>query len=552
MNTAKKWDMWKKASLVLLAIVLMIVIYPLGSLLTMAFQNKETGQFTLEHFKLFFEKKYYYSTLGNSFKIAVVSSLLSTALGLLFSYCYSFFVMKGRKLLFVLCLLCGLSAPFLGAYAWIFLFGKAGLITKFLKASFGIKLGSIYGFWGIVIVQVSRTFPSVVLYMNGAFRNIDASLLEASENLGIKGFKRFLKVTLPLVMPTLLVVILLRFLGSLADFGTPLVIGQGYNTFPLLIYEQYTSENAGGSHQFAAAVATISVLITLIVYIIQRLINGRFKFTYSATRHIRQKKAKPFASAMMHIFCYGIILFSLLPQTYIIYLSFCNYKNSTRQPGYSFNNYINAWNRRYMDTALKNTIILGVCTIAVVILMSVFISYLVVRRKNTLNKIIDTTAMLPSVIPGLVIGVSMVMAYNNKYFALTGTLFIMILAITVRSLPSVLRPSTAALQQIPMSTEEASLNLGASKMKTFFKVTVPMMKNGILSGAVLAWIGIITEVASSLILYNNDTITLTVGTYKVMGSMQGVGCAYATVETLLVILSLILYVSLTKEEDTRI
>ena len=550
MTKSKKADFWLVVGLVMLAVLLVFTVYPMARLLTIAFKAKD-GSFTLDYFKEFFSKPYYYSTIGNSFKVAVTTSILTTFIGVIFSYCYSFYAMKGRKILFVTCLLCGLSAPFIGAYAWIFLLGKGGIITKFIKTTFGVVIGDIYGYNGIVLVQTTRMFPLVVLYMNGAFRNIDASLLEASENLGISGVQRFLRVTMVLVMPTLLAAFMVSFLRSLADFGTPLVIGRGFDTFPLRIYEQYTSENAGGSSGMSAAISLISVLLTVVILMVQKIATGQFKFTINANRHITQQKPKGFSGFLMHFFCYGIIIFSLLPQAYIVYLSFCNFKNSARKPGYSFNNYVYAWTRKYMSTAVKNTLLLGVGSLIIVILVAIFIAYLVVRRKSALSQVIDSIAMAPYVIPGLVIGVALAVSFNGK-IALTGTLFIMIIAQVIRNMPNTLRSTTAALQQIPLYTEEASLNLGASKLKTFFRITVPMMKNGILSGAVLSWTSIITEVASSLILYDNKTITLTVGTYKIMSSMYGAGSAYATVETLFVILSLVLYVNLSREEDIKL
>lgn len=550
MNKKKRFDIWVVISVLLLASLILFTVYPVGNLLTIAFKDSD-GSFTLKYFQEFFRKPYYYSTIGNSFKVAVTTSVLTTFIGVLFSYFYSFYRLKGRKLLFVTCLLCGLSAPFIGAYAWIFLFGKGGIVTMFVRR-FGIMMPNIYGYGGIVIVQVSRMFPLVVLYMNGAFRNIDESLLEASENLGIGGLQRFFRVTLFLVMPTLLAAFLVSFLRSLSDFGTPLVIGRGFDTFPLRIYEQYTSENAGGSSGMSATVSVISVIMTLLVFLIQKFAVSRFKFTINANRHIVQKPCKGLGGALMHVFCYGIILFALLPQFYIIYLSFCNFKNSSRQPGYGLSNYTYAWTRKYMSTAVKNTLLLGVGSLIIVILMSIFIAYVVVRRSSVLTQTVDSIAMAPYVIPGLVIGVALAMTFNKGPIILAGTLIIMMIAMTVRNLPNTLRSTIASLQQIPLYTEEASLNLGASKMKTFFRITVPMMKNGILSGAVLSWTSIITEVASSLILYNNKTITLTVGTYKTMSSMYGVGSAYATVETLFVILSLILYVTISREEDIKL
>ncbi len=550
MNKSKKFDLWKGITILLFLVLIVFTVYPLGNLLTIAFKDEE-GHFTLQFFSEFFQKPYYYSTIGNSIKVAVTTSVLTTVIGVIFSYFYSFFRMKGRKILFVTCLLCGLSAPFIGAYAWIFLFGRGGIITLFLR-KFGIYIPNIYGYGGIVIVQVSRMFPLVVLYMNGAFRNIDESLLEASENLGISGLRRFFRVTLYLVMPTLLAAFLVSFLRSLSDFGTPLVIGLGFDTVPLRIYEQYTSETAGGSSGMSAAISVISVVVTVLIFLIQKFAVGRFKFTINANRHIVQKKCGGIRGVLMHVFCYGIIVFALAPQAYIIYLSFCNFKNSTQQPGYGIANYTYAWNRKYMSTAVRNTLLLGVGSLLIVILLSIFIAYVVVRRSNALSQTVDSIAMAPYVIPGLVIGVALAMTFNQGPVVLAGTLFIMMIALTVRNLPNTLRSTTASLQQIPLYTEEASLNLGASKMKTFFRITVPMMKNGILSGAILSWTSIITEVASSLILYNNKTITLTVGTYKTMSSLYGVGSAYATVETLFVIVSLVLYVAISREEDIKL
>lgn len=551
MSGRKKIDIWVVVSVVLLLTLLLFTVFPVGNLLVLAFKTPD-GKFTLDYFKQFFSKTYYYGTIKNSFKVACTTSILTTTIGVLFSYCYSFFKLKGRKFLFITCLLCGLSAPFIGAYAWIFLFGKAGVITVFLK-QFGIKIPDIYGYGGIVLVQVSRMFPLVVLYMNGAFRNIDESLLEASSNLGISGAQRFFRVTLVLVMPTLLAAFLVSFLRSLSDFGTPLVIGRGFDTFPLRIYEQFTSENAGGSVGMSAAISVISVLMTLLIFLLQKYANSKFKFTINAHRHITQKDCKGFSGVLMHIFTYGIIILSLAPQFYIIYLSFCNFKNSTRQAGYGFGNYTYAWTRRYLSTAIKNTLLLGVGALVIVVIIAIFVAYVVIRRPNAISHAVDSIAMSPYVIPGLVIGVAMAMTLNKPPINIAGTLLIMIAALTVRNLPNTLRSTTAALQQIPLYTEEASLNLGASKMKTFFRITVPMMKNGVLSGAVLSWTSIITEVASSLILYNNKTLTLTVGTYKMMKTeLLGVGCAYATIETLFVILSLILYVKLSKEEDIKL
>lgn len=180
----RRLDFWSAVSWVLLLIFLVFLVYPVGRLLIEAVYTG--GQFSTDAFQKFFSKPNYYNTIFNSTKIAVCVMAASLLLGIPFAYFYSFYQLKGRKILFVLCLLCTMSAPFIGAYAWILLMGNSGILTQMLK-SIGITGLSIYGFGGIVLVQTLKLFPLVVIYMNGAFRDIDNSLLEAAESMGCKG-----------------------------------------------------------------------------------------------------------------------------------------------------------------------------------------------------------------------------------------------------------------------------------------------------------------------------------------------------------------------------
>lgn len=169
--------------------------------------------------------------------------------------------------------------------------------------------------------------------------------------------------------------------------------------------------------------------------------------------------------------------------------------------GYSLNSYVYALDK--YARAIPNTFYIGLVSLASVIFLAVLISYLAVRRANPLNKTIDICSMLPYIMPGSVVGIALVMSFNKAPLVLTGTAAIMIIALIIRRIPYTIRSSIAILQQIPLSVEEASISLGTSKMKTFFVITVPMMANGILSGAILSWITIMTELSTGIILYTN-------------------------------------------------
>ena len=233
-NSKRKFEVWTVVSVLLLALFLCFLVYPMLGLLKQSVFDSD-GQFTWKNFERFFTytNGYYLKPIWNSVKVTVSSTLVSLILGIPIAYFYSFYKIRGAKVIFVVSVLCSMSAPFIGAYSWIRLMGRSGVITKFLSGTLGIAVGNIYGFKGILLVQSLKFFPLVFIYMNGAFKNIDNTLLEASANMGCTGVRRLFKVVLALSMPTILAASLMVFMQAFADFGTPMVMGEGYQTFPV-------------------------------------------------------------------------------------------------------------------------------------------------------------------------------------------------------------------------------------------------------------------------------------------------------------------------------
>ena len=550
MTKKRKLEVWTVVSIVLLASFLFFLVYPMFGLLKESVISPE-GNFTLEQFQKFFSKSYYTGTIVNSMKVTITVTAVSLLLGIPIAYFYSFYKIKGAKLLFVLSILCSMSAPFIGAYSWIMLLGRSGAITVFLKEVFGITLGSIYGFKGILIVQSLKFFPLVFIYMNGAFKNIDNTLMEASANMGCTGVRRLFNIVLALSMPTILAAGLMVFMQAFADFGTPMLLGEGFQTFPVLIYNQYLGET-GRDYNFAAALAVIAVFVTAIVFFFQKWATSRYKFSMNALHPVEKKNCKGISGILMHLYCYLLVGVAFMPQLYIIYLSFRNCSGAIFKPGFSLGNYEQAM-KKLLGRSIGNTALLGVIALAIIIVIAVLIAYLVVRRSSALNNAIDTISMLPYIMPGAVIGLALLMAFGKKPFALTGTLAIMVISFVIRRLPYTIRSATATLMQISLSIEEAAISLGASKLKTFMKITVPMMANGILSGAILSWVAIVTELSSSIILYNNKSITLTMSTYvAITRGNYGLAAAFASILTLVTTISLLAYLKISKSEDINL
>ena len=551
----KRLSLWSISGALIFIVFLVFFLYPMANLLISAFMAD--GHFSFDGFRKFFNPAYYYSsTILNSLKVSASVTLISLLLGIPFSYFYTFYHIRGKRILFILCLLCTMSAPFIGAYSWIKMLGRNGFITNFLSM-LGIEIGSIYGFGGILLVQSLKLFPLVVIYMNGAFSSIDNSLMEASANLGCKGVPRLFKVVLMLTMPTILAAALLVFMRAFADFGTPALIGEGYTTFPVLIYTSFLSETAT-DYGFASAVSVIAILFTGLVFLIQKYATSRFKFTINAMNPIQPLKPKGLRGALMYAYCYLLIAVALLPQVYIVCMSFMNYNLAgIRKPGWSLANYERA-SRKLMVRSINNTLLISVAALALIVVIAVLISYLTVRRSSPFHHALDTITMLPYILPGAVIGIALLGAFNYPVFnngpvRISGTIGIIVIAMAIRRMPFTSRSATAAIMQIPVSTEEAAISLGASDLKTFVKITIPMMSSGILSGAVLSWVSIITEMSASLMLYNNRSITLTVNTYtQIVGGNDGVAAAFATVTTAFTVVCLILYLIITRNQKDGI
>ena len=551
MNKAKmKWDFWSVVTLVIMGIFALFLVYPLLSLFASGFKDTETGAFTLANFAKFFQKKYYYQSMFNSFKVTVCVTILAILIGAPLAYFMTCYKIKLKGLIEVLVIISMLSPPFIGAYSWILLCGRSGVVTKFLSNLFGIEMPSVYGFGGILLVFTLKLYPFIYMYVSGALKKIDVSLSEAAESLGCSAVKKVATIIIPLILPTVLAGALLVFMNALADFGTPMLIGEGYSVMPVIIYSEFISE-VGGQANFAAAMAAIMVLITAVLFMAQKYVVNKKSFTMSSLRPIQPKEAKGVSGVLIHIFIYFSVFLSIIPQLTVIYTSFLKTNGSMFTSGFSLDSYRTIF--KTAGKAVVNSYLFGVIAIVLIILLGMFIAYLSTRRKNVLTGIIDSITMFPYIIPGSVLGITLLLAFNKKPLLLSGTFIIMIVSFVIRRLPYTLRSSAAILYQISPSMEEASISLGCSPVKTFFKVTAVMMLPGVLSGAILSWITVINELSSSIILYTGKTRTMSVAIYtEVIRASYGTAAALSTILTVTTIISLLIFFKLSGNKEVNI
>lgn len=542
-----RFDFWSFVTLMSMIFFGMFLVIPVGRMVIFAFQGKENLGFTLENFVKFFSRAYYRKSLFNSLKVVLCATVLVMAIGVPLAYVTTSFKIRGKRLVDILVVISMLSPPFIGAYSWILMLGRNGVITNFMKNTFGFHMPDIYGFTGILLVFTLKLFPYIYMYTKGALKKMDASLGEAAESLGYHGLRKVLGISLPLIAPTVLAGGTIVFLRAFADYGTPRLIGEGYSTMPVIIYQEWVSET-GNNAFFASSVALIMMLVAAIVFLLQQYFSNRKNYAMSLLNPPQPKQLKGGANILAHAYVYLIALLATLPQIYIVCISFRNSNGMMWTEGYGFGNYVTVFSKA--GSSVLNTFKFSLMAIVIVIILGTLFAYLTVRRKNIFSKILDVFIMFPYVIPGTIFGLILLMSYNSGPLVLSGTVAIIVISYVIRRMPYTVRSSAAILRQINPSIEEASASLGYGAVPTFFNVTMQVMVPGIVSGAILSWITIINELSSTLMLYTSKTTTMSVAIFQEINrGGYGTAAALSTILTVTMIVSLLLFFKLTKSED---
>ena len=401
------------------------------------------------------------------------------------------------------------SPPFIGAYSWIVLFGSGGLVRQALMG-FGVFMPPIYGLWGILVVFSFKFYPYVYLLASGALANINRSLEEAAESLGLTPFQRVMKISFPLVLPALSAGGLLALIHSIADFGTPRLIGRGFNVLATEAYTLYSAE-VGSNLSMATTISIVLILLSMLFVFAQRYMSRRNVYHGNLINKPVKRKLTGVRNALAHIAVYLIALIGAMPAIVAAIYSVRRTSGPVFQPGIGVESY-----RRILynlSEVVQNSLAFSFAAVALIVTIGTLIGCLVARRQNAGNALLDATLMVPYVMPGIVVGIAFVAAFNTGPFAITGTALIIILSIFIRRLPYSVRSSAAALRQVSPSLEEAAISLGYSPLKAFMRVTVPLILPGIIAGGMLSFVTAINELSSSLVLYVGSTATMPVRIY---------------------------------------
>lgn len=542
-KTIKAPDFWTIVKISVIVSLCLFIVYPFYTIITKSVYSTKVEGITLFNFERFITKPYYYSSLLRSLFVCLMTVITTTIVGVPIAYLMSRYNVIGKKVLHVMILISLMSPPFIGAYSWIILMGRNGLVTRFIEL-FGITAPTIYGRAGIIFVFTLHLFPYTYLYTSGAMNSIDSSLEEASENLGMNKIRRILTVTLPVILPSILAGCVMVFMTCLADFGTPMLLGEGYTVLPVLVYNEYMSESATDPYM-ASALSVIIVCCSLLVLAFQKLVIDKKNYQMSSLRPPAEIELHGIKRLLVSLPVIIVAALADIPQIVVIFQSFIERSFSGMVKGYNLNNYKSILKRLAVN--IKNTYLFSIIAIVFIVVIGILVAYVLVRKKGKVANLIDTLIMFPYVIPGSVLGIGLIIAFNRKPIVLVGTSAIMIISYIVRKLPYTVRSGTAFLYQMDPFVEEASINLGVPPLKTFFTVTARMMLPGIMSGAVISWITCINELSSSIMLYTGKTSTISIAIYQeVVRMSDGTAAALATILTLTTVISFIIVFKLSK------
>lgn len=516
---------------VLIAFLTLFILYPLAILLVDSFIGD--GGFSFSVFKRIFQIPTFTTAITNTLKVGFVVGILATAVGLLFAYVEIYVrINKFAGGLFkVVSLLPVVSPPFVLSLSVIMLFGKAGIITRYL---FHIYNNSVYGFWGIVIVQTLTFFPVCYMMFRGLLKNIDPSLEEAARDMGASRMKVFTSVTLPLLLPGIGNAFLVTFIESIADFANPMIIGGSYDTLATTIYLQITGayDKAG-----AAAMAVVLLCITLAMFMVQKYVLEKKSTATLTGKASRGRMLIEDRSVRI-----PLVTFCTIGALFVILMYICVPIGALFPTwGYKFFPFTLKWFKQVFTKykgfkAFKDSFLLSLISAPITALLSMIISYLVVKRKFKAKGFIEAVSMLAMAVPGTVLGVGYIRGFSGGIFhtgilqGLYGTGAILVIVFIIRSLPTGTRSGIAALRQIDKSIEESAYDMGADSFKVFTTVTLPLIKDSFLSGLVTAFVRSITAISAIILLVTPSylLITVQINEFAEKGA-YGLACAFATI-----------------------
>jgi len=499
-------------------LLLGFIVFPLVKVVQHSIWPK--GVFSPKYFVQFFQRSYYWRPLLNSMVVGALVSLCGTAVAFLFAYGITRTDIPFKRAFRLIAIMPIVSPPFLIALAAILLLGHHGVITDALRLNW-----DIYGLPGLVLTETLAYFPIAFMILEGVLSKIDPSIEEAALDMGASKLRTFLTVTLPLAIPGIASAMLLVFIRSLEDFGNPVVIQGNYQVLTVAAYHAVTGMY---NMPLAATLAIFMLIPTLMIFVVQKYYVARRSYitvtgkpSGIGLKSTERRVKAPILAGMVFLsvgilLMYGVVLFGSFTKLWGV-------DNTLTVKNYLY--VFKVGGQYVVDTleiALIATPIGGI--------LSMLIAYLVVRKRFVGRGAMEFVSMLNFAVPGVVVGIGYILAFNTPPIQITGTALIIILVFVFRRMPVGIRDGIAQLQQIDPAIEEASSSLGAGFFRTFTRVTLPLVAPAFLSGLVYMFVRCMTAISAVVFVVSAGWQLLTVALlYEVDQANLAAAAAYGYV-----------------------
>lgn len=464
-----------------------------------------SGNPSLVFFQIMFSDRFLTQALLNSFLIGLLTTIFTAVLSLPLAFVLVRYDFPGKSVFQALLLVPLVMPPFVGAIGMKQIFARFGSVNLLL-----IDLGLMNpanptdwlggGFWGIIILEVLHLYPIMYLSIAAALANIDPSLEEAAETFGARSFVLFRKVTFPLSFPGFFAGAIIVFIWSFTDLGTPLIFNFN-KAVPTLIFSM-TQDIQTNPMGYALTIVTLVISVAALLSV--RRYVGLRRYEMLGRGHVtpRLNALRGWRGMTIAIVLTLVALVALVPHISVILTSVAGTWFYTVLPSeYTLSYFTTVLTHPVAATSIRNSLFYSILATAIDISFGFIIAYMLARRNFPGRDILDSVAMMPLAIPGVVIAFGYLAAFSNTPLdALLNPVPLLIVSYSVRRLPYTVRAAYAGFQQTSVSLEEAAMNLGASPLRTLRSITFPLILANVVAGGILSFSAAMMEVSDSLIL----------------------------------------------------
>jgi len=502
------------------AILCVLIVLPMSWLLLYSFSDGKGG-FTFANFATLFSDPTFRAPLVTTFIISTSAAFICCAVAAPMGWLVARTDLPFRGVIRALVTASFVTPPFLGAIAWEILAApNSGLLNKVFRAITGVEsdvhLFNIYSLSGLIFVISCYTFPYVFVLVANSLDRTPGELEDASSILGGGRWYTARRITIPLVLPALLAGALVAFLQAMTLFGSPAILAlpAGFHTMTTKIWSlfQYPPKP-----ELAAAAALPLLVITVMLLRAEFMILGRRGYSVVGGKY-GQPRLIP-----LHAWRWPIFLLCLLVLALPVFLPYAALLNAALSPVattfVTFQN-MTLHNIEFVlfelsatRLALKNTVILGSATATIGTVIAVVIAYVTARQAVAGWRVLGFLATAPIAIPGIVLGVGLFISYTRPPFVLYGTLWILLIAFVTIALPAAYQQLQAAFRTIHPELEDASRILGATRLKSLWQITAPLLRTGVIATWCFIFVGVMRELSAAIILFTSETKVISVLIY---------------------------------------